>query len=166
MLKPKPEHVEVITPDGEVIPAEQVMFAYTREGRRVIGKEYPNPIPNEAPLGFVEQKPLHEQIRDMVKNEMSRQAEAEGFETLEEADDFDVDDDFDPGTPFELPFEPDVPWPADPRVVAAEQAALAAKAAGGGGGAQPPSDKQIEPAPSAGDPPAPPEAPPAKQPKK
>lgn len=161
MLKPQPEYVEVITPDGEVIPAEDVLFAYTREGRRIIGKEYPNPIAMEAPLGFIEQKPLHEQIRDMVKNELSRQAEAEGFETMEEADDFDVDDDFDPTTPFELPFEPDVPWPADPRVVAAEQAALAAQADAGGGGAQPPSGKVNEPAGSAGDPPAAP-PPPAK----
>lgn len=149
MLKPQPEYVEVITPDGEVIPAEDVLFAYTREGRRIIGKEYPNPIPMEAPLGFIEQKPLHEQIRDMVKNELSRQAEAEGFETMEEADDFDVDDDFDPTTPFELPFEPDVPWPADPRVIAAEQAAVAAHGDAGGGGAQPPSGKPNEPAPSA-----------------
>lgn len=141
---------EVITPDGEVIAHEDVLFAYTREGRRVIGKEYPNPVPLEAPLGFVPAEPLHLQIRRMVMRELSDQAAAEGFETAEDADDFDVGDDYDPSSPFELDFEPTEPWPADPEIIAREQAAVAASASSGGeGGPSPPSESPPPAAPGA-----------------
>lgn len=138
---------EVTTSDGEVLSEKEVHYAYTREGRRIVGKEYPNPVPMEPPLGFVPQKPLHEQIRDMVAQQLSQVAHDEGLETAEEADDFDVGDDYDPSSPWELEFEPQSPWPADRPVEAAEAAAIAAVA--GEGGAQPP---PVEP-------PAPPAAP-------
>lgn len=138
------EYPEVVTPDGEVLTEEQVRFAYTREGRRVVGKEYPNPVPMEAPIGFVPMKPLHEQIREMVLREIGSQAEREGFESAEEAEDFEIGDDYDPASPWELDFEPDHPWPGNPAVIAAEEAALAAR---GEGGAEPPPDSPKEAAP-------------------
>lgn len=141
------EYPEVVTPDGEVLTSEQVAFAYTREGRRIIGKEFPNPVPMESPIGFVPMKPLHEQIREMVLREIGSQAEINGMETPEEADDFEVGDDFDPSSPWELDFEPDQPWPGNRAVVQAEKDAIASR---GEGGAEPPPDKPIaaEPPPA------------------
>lgn len=138
---------EILTQDGELLTEEQVAYSYTREGRRTVGKEYPSPIPMEPPLGYVPAKPLHEQIRDMVQRELSRAAEREGFETMEESDDFEVDDDFDPATPYEQIFEPTQPWPPRPEVEAAEAAAV------GGAGGQSPQAPSPSPGP-AGAPPA------------
>lgn len=146
--------LEVVTPDGEVLSDEEIRYAYTREGRRVVGKEYPNPIPLDPPIGYVPSKPLYEQIREMVQRELSATAEREGFETEDEANDFEVGDDYDPDSPYEIDFEPTAPWPGNPDVLAAEQAAIAA----GGGGPQAPSGEQ-----SAAPPPAPP--PPEQPPK-
>lgn len=114
---------------GEVISAEHVEYAYTRDGRRLVGKEFPNPIPMEPPLGFVDHKPIHELIREMVVRTVSAQAEAEGFETAEEADDFDTgDEDADPFSPWEETFEPDLAWPPSKQVAEAESEAVAAQA--------------------------------------
>lgn len=138
---------EVMTPDGEVLSAETVAFSYTRQGRHEIGKEYPNPTPMEPPIGYVPSVPIYEQIRQMVRRELSQAAADEGFETMEEADDFDVDDDFDPSTPYEEAFEPQSPWPpSSEAVAAAERAAVG----GGEGGAKP--------SPSEGSPPGDPQA--------
>lgn len=114
---------------GEVIDPRRIAFAYTREGRRVIGKEYPNPVPVAPPIGFVPQKPIYEQIRDMVQRELSAQAASEGEETFEEADDFDVGDDYDPESPYELQFEPEDPWPPTQAVADAEAAVAATRPA-------------------------------------
>ena len=72
------------------------------------GSEIPDSTPMEPPLGFVETVPLSQQIRDMVRSErLAQEAEAAGFETFEEADDFDVGDDLDlPNTPYEQEFDP------------------------------------------------------------
>lgn len=113
---------------GEVMSKEDIEYAYTREGRKEIGKEFPNPVPMAPPLGFVPQPPIWEQIRAMVKREMSQVAEAEGFESEEEANDFDVGDDFDPSTPYEEEFEPEHPWPPSKAAAAAEDELIAARA--------------------------------------
>ena len=73
----------------------------------VRGHEVPDPTVIEPPLGYVQSPDLMEQMRQMVRNEMSRIAEANEFETFEEADDFDIDDDpVDYTSPFELYFDP------------------------------------------------------------
>lgn len=95
---------------GEVLDADRVAFAYSREGRCALGVELPNPVPMEPPLGFVEHVPLHEQIRAMVRAQMSEQAREQGDESFEEADDFEVGDDFDPSTPYEDVFDPQQSW--------------------------------------------------------
>lgn len=78
------------------------------------GLEVPDPTPMAPPVGYVQHVPLAEQIRAMVRSEALRQAaEAQGAETFEEADDFDVED-FDPSSPYEEVFEP----PAKPDRVA------------------------------------------------
>lgn len=58
------------------------------------------------PVGYVKQPSLADQIRDMVRSERLAMEMAEaGVETFEEADDFDVGDDYDPNTPYEETFD-------------------------------------------------------------
>lgn len=56
------------------------------------GAEYLDPTPLEVPLGLTLPRPLNEMVKDMVKHEMSEAADRSGYETLQEADDFDVPD--------------------------------------------------------------------------
>lgn len=142
MKEEKPIY-QIVTQDGEILEDHDVVYAYTREGRRVIGKEYPNPVPMEPPLGFVPQEPLHEQIRNMVLREMSAAASREELETAEEADDFDIGDDFDPDSPYEMDFDPLGQWPPRSPLAPDDE-----PKSGGEGGPSPPSD-----APSAAPPP-------------
>lgn len=117
--------MDFVTEDGEVIRPEDIEFAYTREGRRVVGKEFPNPTPIAPPLGFVPTPPVHELIAAMVMRGVQEQMQRERGEDLEspeDADDFDVDDDFDPSSPYEHDFEPTDPWPASRAVLQLEQA--------------------------------------------
>lgn len=67
------------------------MLRFTKEGR-----ELPDPTPMEIPAGFQRPLTLQEQIERCFRGLVSRNAEARGFESLEEATDFDVPDDQDP----------------------------------------------------------------------
>jgi len=70
------------------------------------GREILDSTPMQPPLGYKKQESLHEQIKRMVVSEQLRlAAEQSGKETFEEADDFDVEDDYDPSSPFEEIFE-------------------------------------------------------------
>lgn len=72
------------------------------------GHEILDPTPIAPPVGYQAAPSLREQIRDMVRSErLAQEVAAAGFETFEEADDFDVGDDFDPRTPYEERFDPD-----------------------------------------------------------
>lgn len=63
-------------------------------------------VPMAPPLGYIKQPSVTERIRDMVRSEHLRlAAEAAGQETFEEADDFEVGEDFDPHSPFEENFD-------------------------------------------------------------
>lgn len=69
--------------------------------------EQPDSRPMAPPVGYVKTQPLHERIREMIRSEHLRQAAiAAGAETLEEADDFDVGEDYDPTSPYEIGFDP------------------------------------------------------------
>lgn len=76
------------------------------------GKEHGDPVPLAPPVGLAVSKrdEVHAMIRDLVRQERFNQAVAEeGFETFEEAEDFEVEDgDFDPHTPYEAVFDPPV----------------------------------------------------------
>lgn len=73
----------------------------------VRGHEVPDPTVIEPPIGYIQQPDLMEQMRRMVRNELSRIAEASEFETFEEADDFEIDDDpVDYTSPYEEFFDP------------------------------------------------------------
>jgi len=71
------------------------------------GREYPDPTPVAPPLGFIKQPTLAETMRQMIVGEaLRRHARESGLETFDEADDFNVGDDFDPSSPYEETFEP------------------------------------------------------------
>lgn len=71
------------------------------------GRELPDPTPIAPPIGYRRQPSLAEQIRQMVRSEkLAQELDARGVETFEEADDFDVGDDYDPQSPYEATFEP------------------------------------------------------------
>lgn len=73
------------------------------------GGEVLDSTPMQPPLGYNPQPSMFDVMKDMIRRE--REAlEREGFETPEEADDFDVDDDLDPTSPYEHSFDP----PAEP----------------------------------------------------
>lgn len=60
------------------------------------GYEYFDPTPIELPLGFKRPEPLADMLKRLVHNELSADAAAKGKETFEEADDFEVEEDPDP----------------------------------------------------------------------
>ena len=70
------------------------------------GKEIPDPIPFAPTIKGSRAHSIRENVLSIVRSEQFRQAmEQQGQETFEEADDFDVDDDFDPSSPYEEFFE-------------------------------------------------------------
>lgn len=73
----------------------------------VDGQELPDPKPIAPPVGYKKQPSMAELVRDMVRSERLRQeAESMGHESYEDADDFDVGDDYDPRSPYEWQFDP------------------------------------------------------------
>lgn len=66
-----------------------------------------DPTPIRMPSGFKRPETLMEQVRRLVRTQLSEDARNKGFETFEEANDFDIPDDpVDPSTPFEEFFDP------------------------------------------------------------
>lgn len=90
---------------GVRLRPEQLEFLASKLGKRAV--ELPDPTPLEPPLGYVRQDPLHVKIANMIRSEISRVAGDNGMETLDEADDFDVGDDWEQerSTPYEEVFD-------------------------------------------------------------
>lgn len=97
------------------------------------GNELPDPVPMSPPVGYRREPTLGEMIQQFVRSEQLRaQAEAEGFDTFEEADDFDIPDDpLDPLTPWEEHFEPAGDGAAPPPPAGGGAAATAAPPSSG-----------------------------------
>jgi len=73
------------------------------------GREIVSPLPLEPPLGYKKQPSMAEHIRELIRSErLKQEAEAQGMETFEEADDFDVGDDYEPHSPWENDFDPPI----------------------------------------------------------
>lgn len=66
------------------------------------GQEIPDPTPVEIPLHLQRAISRHEEMKAYIRAELARQAADEGFETFEEADDFEVDEDPDPLSQYEM----------------------------------------------------------------
>lgn len=72
------------------------------------GRELLSPLPLEPPLGHIKQKTLAETMREMIRSEALKQvALAAGAETFDEANDFEIGDDYDPFSPWEEQYEPE-----------------------------------------------------------
>jgi len=114
------------------------------------GREVVSAVPMAPPIGWKKQPSMIEHIKALVRSErLAQEAAAAGFETPEEADDFDVGDDYDPTSPYEHNFDP----PAPPEVPSPPVGVVGGGAGEGEGEGSPPSP------PSPADPPAPPAAP-------
>lgn len=73
----------------------------------VNGDEVLSPVPMAPPVGYRREPSMVERIRSMVRSEHVRLAALQaGQETFEEADDFEIGDDYDPASPYEEVFEP------------------------------------------------------------
>lgn len=97
-------------PDN-VSPTRRVKEQHTKYDDN--GSEIMDPTPISPPIGYKKSPTIAEQMRLMIRGERLREeAEAAGYETFEEADDFDVGDDFDPRSPYEEVFEP-LPVPTE-----------------------------------------------------
>lgn len=111
------------TVPGQVVgpPAEEFCTKpyYDGDGVQVAsgigtdGKEYPDPVPFSVPIGYTAPPDLMQMIRTMVHSEMAQTILRDaGIETIEEADDFEIEDDpLDPLTPYEKVFMPPEPPP-------------------------------------------------------
>lgn len=82
------------------------------------GRERLDPTPMAPPVGWKPTPSMVEIMRAQIRNELSQAADQEGFETWDEANDFDVQDDFDPSTPYEEMFDP---APSRPHFETAEE---------------------------------------------
>lgn len=108
---------------GELSPLDH-------KGRRMNerGQELPDPVPMEPPLGYKKQPSMVDIIRAQVRQEVSRRAQMAGYESFDEADDFEVEDfDPEPQAPYEAEFEPVSALRAK-AAVAAKEAEIAANA--------------------------------------
>lgn len=74
------------------------------------GEEIPDDRPMSAAVGFKRPPSLAEMVKNLVRNEqIQRDFDTHGIETFDDADDFNVDDDFDPSSPWEESFDPTYP---------------------------------------------------------
>lgn len=63
--------------------------------------------PVAVPLKFKRESGFNDLVRAMIRSEeLRREAEKAGVETFDEADDFEVGDDYDPKSPYEESFDP------------------------------------------------------------
>lgn len=109
------------------------------------GRELLDGRPMEPPVGYNPQPSLMEKIRKMVYDaQIQRDLAKAGVETFDEANDFDVGDDYDPTSPWEQYYEP-TPFE---RFIAEKEAAQKAeppREPPSGGAAQPPAEGTAKP---------------------
>lgn len=80
-----------VDPDGQIVPVRDEQ-----------GRELPDPVPLAPPVGWFKQPSMFDQVRQMVRSEHLRMyAEAQGDESFDEANDFDVDEDNFPRSQYE-----------------------------------------------------------------
>jgi len=112
------------------------------------GREILDGRPMEPPVGYNPQPSLMDKIRKMVHDaQIQRDLEKAGVETFDEANDFDVGDDYDPSSPWEQYYEP-TPLEAFINSKVAEEAAQKAeppREPPSGGAAQPPAEGTLKP---------------------
>lgn len=70
------------------------------------GWEVPDQTPVAVPA-YIKKWDQRDSIREMIREQLSREMQDAGFESWEDADDFDVGDDYDPNSPYEEQFDPE-----------------------------------------------------------
>lgn len=119
------------------------------------GKFYPDPVPMAPPVGFVQKPSIADQMRRIFHSEqMKILAAQEGRESFEEADDFEIQDEYDPRSPFEMQLEQELEphLPSAPAGVARADTTLPGPAPGA---SEPPGVASPQAAPGVTQPPAP-----------
>lgn len=120
VLGPSPERVELAEHLGltveqlerleelRVVGREAQGDSWARNFLDEFGRELVDPTPMAPPVGFKAQPSMFETMRAMVRSaSLAAAAAAEGMDSFEDANDFDVpDDDFDPRSPWEEQFDP------------------------------------------------------------
>lgn len=102
----------------EPMPGNEVEYVHAQSRHDASysdGRQMVSPLPIAPPVGYKKHPTIAEQIRTMVRSErLAQEAAAAGFETFDEADDFEVGDDYDPTSPYEVNFDPapEAPAPA------------------------------------------------------
>lgn len=142
-----------VTLDGEI---------KTKTGLDEQGREIVDSTPMAPPVGYNKQPHIWDQVRNLVRSEALRQAaEAAGADTFEEADDFDIGEDYDPISPHEEVFDPRIGVGTyDPNFPAAARQAI--EAAIQANTPVPPAEGPGTPAPAPAAPPPAPQPPPVK----
>jgi len=111
-----------VTPnlDGE-IPSEEALVeamknaGWTddpRDGRTIIledGREVLNPLPCAPPIGYVESPSIMELIAQQIRAHNLLIAGNDEVDSLEDAEDFDVDDEFDHSSEYEITMKEEFP---------------------------------------------------------
>lgn len=110
----RPALVQVVDPaTGEVLEVEPVhLRRFHPKGKPLdsAGREVLDPTPLAPPIGYKKVPSIFDQMRQLIHDEkIKAELHAQGVETFEEADDFDVGDDYDPTSPYEANFEPMTP---------------------------------------------------------
>lgn len=72
------------------------------------GRELVDSTPIAPPIGYKRQPSLAEQMRQLIY-QSQLQGNQDGPESFEDADDFEVGDDYDPSSPYEAEFDPLTP---------------------------------------------------------
>lgn len=81
---------------------------------RKSGREVPDRTPVAIPVRFRRAENIHNQMLDLINSERFRQYLAnEEIETPEEADDFAIEDEYDPYSPYEMSLDQELRGPAD-----------------------------------------------------
>lgn len=66
------------------------------------GQEDIDPEPLEIPLGAMKPPSIFDQMKRYIRSQVSAQVHAKGFESFEEANDFEVGEDDEPFSPYEV----------------------------------------------------------------
>lgn len=108
------------------------------------GAQIPDVTPVETPIQMrrMNRSFSSDDVREIVRLEISRQAQLHGFDTIEEADDFEVDDD---SPDFVSAFEMREEFERLPSGLMVEKKPAASPPVVGGGGGEPPASSVVAP---------------------
>lgn len=97
------EDAVVVNRDKPRMPLSDYVLKLMRKLQTIGGDELPSDVPVAPPVGYRREPSMVEHIRAMVRSEHLRiAAEQAGLESFEEADDFDVPDEDEPLSAYEM----------------------------------------------------------------